>query len=90
MEADLIIIPVKSLQNVGHLLYLGSFDLLFDERGVYARILQLFYDILGVFKGTQQCCHVSPELPGQIQDIIQLTLPLLSPLPDLIPQRPQA
>lgn len=78
------------MSSHAYLSYLSRFNLLFDEGGVHTRILQLFYNILGVFKRTQQCCHVSPELPGQVQDIIQLTFPLLSPLPDLIPQRTQA
>lgn len=46
---------ISSSYQISHayLSYLGSFDLLFDEGGVHTRILQLFYNILGVFKRTQ-------------------------------------
>lgn len=70
--------------------YLSSLDLLLDERRVHAGVLQLFHDVLGVSQRAQQRRHVGPELPGQVKDVVELPLPLLGPLPDLVPQGAQA
>ncbi|KAF3834233.1 hypothetical protein F7725_025437 [Dissostichus mawsoni] len=70
--------------------YLSSLDLLFDERGVHAGVLQLPHDVLGVSERAQQRRHVGPELTGQVIHVVQLPLLLLRPLPDLIPQGAQA
>lgn len=70
--------------------HLGGLNLLFDERGVHAGVLQLSHNVLGVSQRAQQRRHVGPELAGQVQDIGELPFPVLGPLPDLVPQGAQA
>lgn len=70
--------------------YLSSLNLLLDERGVHAGVLQLFHDVLGVSERAQERRHVGPKLPCQVQDVVELPLSLLGSLPDLVPQGAKA
>lgn len=59
---------------------------MFDERWIHARVLQVPHDVLGVSERAQQRRHVRPEFSGQVQDVVELSLPLLGPLADLLPE----
>lgn len=67
-------------------LHLGGLNLLFDEGGVHAGVLQLSHNVLGVSERAQQRRHIGPELASQVQDVGELPLPVLCSLPDLVPQ----
>lgn len=77
--------PVRAFFYL-HSLHLGGLDLLFDERGVHAGVLQLSHNVLRVSQRAQQRRHIGPKLASQVQDVGELPLPVLGSLPDLVPE----
>lgn len=66
--------------------HLCCFHLLLDDGRVNAWALQVMNDVLGVFDGSQEGCHVVPELLCKLQDIQELHLTFLCPGFDVFPE----
>lgn len=66
--------------------HLCCFHLLLDDGRVNAWALQVMNDVLCVLDGSQEGCHVIPELLRKLQDIKELHLTFLRPGFDVFPE----